>query len=152
MPAYDLIVAQYDLQGGHKYRNEHWSLVALKNKDEAHIFQLFGNADTFVYLHGRHASFQTSENLCGGCVVGSVEEGKIDWVLDKLKEVEVVRYKPEEFDCQTWVIQALRLLNYAAEDGVTILEVSDRKIREELKKERERWELGENTLGQRLFL
>jgi len=87
-----------------------------------------------------------------GCVVGTVEEGKVDWVLEKLKEVEVVRYKPEEFDCQTWVIQALCLLKYAEEDGVTIVEISEGKIREELKKERERWELGENTLEERLFL
>lgn len=152
MPAYHLIVAQYDLLRGHKYRNEHWSLVALKNKDEAHIFQLFGNADTFVYLPSRHPSFQTSENLCGGCVVGSVEEGKVEWVLEKLREVEVIRYKPGEFDCQTWVIQALRLLKDAEEEGVNILEVSDRKIREELMEERERWELGEDTLEERLFL
>ena len=91
MVTYHLIVAQYDLQRGHKYRNEHWSLVALKNKDEAHIFQLFGNADTFVYLPSQHPSFQTSENLCGGCVVGSVEGGKVEWVLEKLREVEVIR-------------------------------------------------------------
>ncbi|KIM36730.1 hypothetical protein M413DRAFT_448872 [Hebeloma cylindrosporum] len=74
------------------------------------------------------------------------------WILEKLREIDVIRYKAEEFDCQTWVIQALRLLKDAEEEGVNIYEVSDRKIREELIRERERWELAEDTLEERLFL
>lgn len=76
----------------------------------------------------------------------------MEWIIEKLREVEVIRYEPGEFDCQMWIVQALRLLKDAEEEGVNILEVSDRNIREELTKERERWELGEDTFQERLFL
>ncbi|KDR76982.1 hypothetical protein GALMADRAFT_246151 [Galerina marginata CBS 339.88] len=150
MPTFPLIVAQYELQG-HKYRQEHWLLAALEKQQTGHIFQLIGNTDTFAYEASIDSDFPTSQTLCGGCLVGSVDSEQLAWVKSKLKEVPVRRNSPEEFDCQNWVMQALRLLKYSPHPGVEITEVSESAIREELKKEKEKWETGEETLEDRIL-
>ena len=84
-------------------------------------------------------------------MVGSIGLEQIEWMKEKLGEVPIIRNHPEEFDCQVWVIESLRLLKEAARPGVEIKLVSERGIRKELKEEKERWELGEDTLEDRLF-
>ncbi|PPR00235.1 hypothetical protein CVT26_008984 [Gymnopilus dilepis] len=150
MSAYPLIVAQYDLQG-HKYLTERWVLAALETKKKAHIFQLIGNTDNLKYDTRTESNFDGSQTLCGGCMVGSIGLEQIEWMKEKLGEVPIIRNHPEEFDCQVWVIESLRLLKEAARPGVEIKLVSERGIRKELKEEKERWELGEDTLEDRLF-
>jgi len=150
MPTYPLVVAQYDLQG-HKYLCEHWSLAALETKKKAHIFRLVGNPDNFAYEATTDSNFAGAHALCGGCLVGNVDPERLEWMKTKLGEVPIIRNKPDDFDCQVWVIESLRFLKEAAEPGVEITLVSERGIRKELKDEKERWELGEDTLEDRLF-
>ncbi|KAF8961847.1 hypothetical protein BDZ97DRAFT_1827419, partial [Flammula alnicola] len=130
---------------------EHWALAALESKQKAHIFQLIGNTDTFAYEPSTEDKFAAEKNLCGGCMVGGVESDQLEWIKQKLAEVSVIRNKPEEFDCQTWVVEALRSLKYAKLPGVEINEVSDKNIRTELKAEKERWNIGEDTLEDSLL-
>lgn len=147
MATYPLIVAQYSIQG-HATRTEHWSLVALcGSKNRARIFEVVGNPDTFLYSTKTVASFRSSRTLCGGCHVGNIFAGELDWLEDRLKAVSVRRNDPE-FDCQTWVIAALRLLK---EDGVVFQQINERFVRDELAKDYERWDVGDDTVEERLF-
>lgn len=146
MPVYPLIIAQYDLSG-HRYRSEHWSLAVLESKQKAHIFQLVGNADTYAYEASTEDCFESaSQTLCGGCLVGHVDSMQLEWMRTKLKEIPVVRGKPEDFDCQTWAIDALRMVRYANQTGIDIIEISTRKIKAEMLAEKERWRQGRKPL------
>ncbi|KAF8909697.1 hypothetical protein CPB84DRAFT_1821681 [Gymnopilus junonius] len=138
MITYPLVVAQYDLKG-HKSLYEHWSLAALQTKKKSYIFELVGNLDNFAYEASTNADFSGAHSLCGGCLVGNIDPGQIEWVKAKLQEVRV------------WVIEALRLLKESAHPGVEITLVTERVTRKELKDEKERWDLGKDTLEDRLF-
>jgi hypothetical protein len=144
---YPLIVAQYAIEG-HPRRTEHWSLVALESQRIGHVFELVGNLDTFAYVPKSVSRFGYSTRLRGGCRVGSIARDKLDWLKETLNEVIVVRNNPD-FDCQTWVIDALRLVKGSS--GVEISNVSERGIREELIQEKERWEQAEPTIEERLY-
>ncbi|KAF8065005.1 hypothetical protein FPV67DRAFT_1450842 [Lyophyllum atratum] len=147
MASYPLIVAQYNLEG-HPRRTEHWSLAALLDVDRAHIFELAGNSSTYQYSSQIDNRFGRSQRLRGGCHVGSIAADKVDWLENRLRDVTVV-YGDEEFDCQTWVLEALRLISN--DNGVELRVISEKLIREELIREIERWESGEDTVEDRLF-
>jgi len=58
-------------------------------------------------------------------------------------------YGDDDFDCQTWVLEALRLIQN--DNGVELRIISEELIRKELAREKERWESGEDTVEDRLF-
>jgi hypothetical protein len=60
----------------------------------------------------------------------------------------IIVYGDPEFDCQTWVLDGLRLIQ---RDGVDVRTTSEERIRQELALERERWNNGDDTLEERLF-
>jgi hypothetical protein len=146
MATYPLIIIQYPISG-HIRRTEHWSLVAMKSRQEAYVFEVVGNHDTYAYVPRLDTSFGQSQTTHGGCQVGTITAEKLDWLEKRLKDVAVVPHDIE-FDCQTWVIDAVRMLK---NDGVEITEVSERNIRTELARESERWEVAEDTIEERLF-
>ncbi|KAG6813702.1 hypothetical protein H0H92_008109 [Tricholoma furcatifolium] len=139
MGSMPLIVAQYDLQG-HPRRTEHWSLVALSDAQNGYEFELSGNWNNFQYKAGRITCFGRTPALRGGCHVGSVPPGRIEWLRERLRDVEVV-YNDVNFDCQDWVLGALRMLQA---DGMGIRLTSEVNIRRELAVERVRQNPGNN--------
>ncbi|KAJ7735897.1 hypothetical protein B0H16DRAFT_1574679 [Mycena metata] len=141
-----IIVAQHKLQN-HATRTEHWNLVVLKSINEALVLGVVGNSDTFAYVPSEIQNFGKLRDLRGGCLVGHIEEDKLDWLKERLGKIPVLRYEAC-FDCQTWVFDALRLLK---DDGVVTEDTSERRIRAELKIEEERWEGSEDTVEERLF-
>jgi hypothetical protein len=143
--SYPIIVAQHKIQN--HARTEHWNLVVLKSINDAHVFEVVGNSDTFAYLPTTISNFGKLRDLRGGYLVGSIAEDKLDWLKERLREIPVLRYEPS-FDCQTWVFDVLRLLK---DDGIVTEDTSERRIRAELKLEEERWEESEDTIEERLF-
>ena len=149
MATYPLVVAQHRIEG-HPRRTEHWNLVAVVSKDTARIYELVGNYDTFLYSTTVDANrFSQSERLRGGCKVGEIPADSLDWLETKLQDVQVVRNDPD-FDCQTWVMNAIWLLKETAK-GIIDSRVNERFIREELKMEDERWEAADEILFERLL-
>lgn len=145
-----LAVFQYALNG-HPTRTEHWNIVALKSRERAVIFELAGNADTYTYLVHENRNFHRIESIRGGVRVGTIPEEKIPWVEDALKQVEIIKHDLNSFDCQVWVVNALRLLRDL--DASIILQgmTSESAIREEMRKEMERWEAADDILHEREY-
>jgi len=147
MSTFPLVVAQYRIEG-HPRRTEHWSLIAVMSKGNARAYELAGNYDTFLYSPCEVNGFGRSQSLRGGCKVGEIQTNSLDWLATELELVEVVRNNPD-FDCQTWVMNAIWLLKETA-TGIIDSHVSERFIREELKMENERWEVADDTLFERM--
>ena len=150
MSTYPLVVAQYRIVG-HPRRTEHWSLIAKNPKgEEAHVYEVVGGYDSFLYNPRRAEATDIgrSETLRGGCKVGDIPASSLDWMAIKLQDVQVIRNNPD-FDCQTWVMNAIWLLK---ETGMGIIDshVNERFIRDELKLEDERWEVADRTLFERM--
>jgi hypothetical protein len=119
----------------------------MKSPKEAYVFEVTGNFDTYAYVPRFDSSFGCRQATRGGCQVGTIAVEKMDWLERRLRDVEVVRCDTE-FDCQTWVMDAIRMLK---DDGVDMTNVSERRIRAELTLELERWEVAEDTIEERLF-
>lgn len=143
-----IIVAQYALRI-HPRRTEHWSLAILYSLNEVEIHEVQGMLDTFHYETFRKStSFLRSITLCGGCHVGNIPWDLLDAVRKALKDVPVVRHD-ESWDCQTWVVHALRSLR---DFGIIFAHVNEARIRQELAEDRERWENGEDAVYERLYV
>jgi hypothetical protein len=141
-----LVVIQFPLIG-HIKRTEHWSIVALESRREAFVFEIVGNFDTYVYAPRFDSAFGKCQETRGGCQVGTIAVEKLEWMTGRLRDIRIVR-NDAEFDCQTWVMEAIRMLK---NDGVDMKEISERNIRAELALEMERWEIAEDTIEERLF-
>jgi hypothetical protein len=142
-----LVVAQYRIDG-HPRRTEHWNLVAIMSTGKKRIYELVGNYDSFLYDTQEVGDLDGSR-LRGGCKVGQIPAKSLDWLATKLEDVRIVRNDPE-FDCQTWVMDAIWLLKETA-TGIIDSHVNERFIREELKVEDEKWEAADDTLFERMF-
>jgi hypothetical protein len=145
-PDLPLIIAQYAIYG-HPRRTEHWALVALQSKHNGREFQIVGNTDTFTYDSGDVSEFSASSTLRGGCLVGYVAANSLDRLDEKLRGIKIIRGDPN-FDCQTWVISALEAID---SDGIQITERREEPIRTELKLDKARWDVAEDTVEERLF-
>lgn len=145
-----LVVAQYNLES-HPRRTEHWALAVLRSRLKAEIFEVAGTSDTFNYAPRCDDTFSRHPQLRGGCLVGRVRSDRLDWLREALgNSVAIIRYS-DAWDCQDWVMDALRYLKDRAEDGVEVRIARERAIREELVLERERWDTAEDTIEERLF-
>ncbi|KZW02816.1 hypothetical protein EXIGLDRAFT_601406 [Exidia glandulosa HHB12029] len=148
------IVAQYHLEGHHR-RTEHWSLAALSSRSRAHIFEVVGTDATFNYAPRLDTDFARNPLFRGGCIVGHVRASGIAQLTELLRAVRVVRYALD-WDCQNWVMDALRLLRDMDLDdaealGFRLVSTSERAMRDELGAEKERWEVADDTIEERLF-
>ena len=110
MSFHPLIVAQYDLQGHHR-RTEHWSLVVMFNLNDAHVFEIIGNTDTYEYVPRPIARFSSSNKLRGGCQIGMIRRDLIGWLEVRLRQVQIIRNNPQ-WDCQDWVMEAIRWMKW----------------------------------------
>lgn len=119
----------------------------MKSLQEAYVFEVVGNFDTYTYVPRFDDAFRGSPETRGGCQVGIIAKEKLGWLERRLTDVRVVRYDTE-FDCQTWVMDAIRMLQ---DDKVIMKHVNERSIRAELALESERWEVAEDTVEERLF-
>jgi hypothetical protein len=155
---YPLFVTQHEIVG-HPTRDEHWNFVVFIDQDDYEVHELEGNYDTFEYLPKTKTGLGNTPDFRGGCLVGflSLEQitprrqtGKklpdspfVQW----LRSVDVIK-GTQAFDCQNWVIHSLVVLR---EQGVTLPGVNEKMIREELEREKERDEYGEDLIHERIL-
>ncbi|TRM61821.1 hypothetical protein BD626DRAFT_500643 [Schizophyllum amplum] len=146
--SHPLIVFQRALDS-HVRRTEHWGLALLLSRTDARIFEIVGNTDSFGYVPRPARQYAADPAWRGGYTVGRVAPKDIDALDARLRALPIVRNDPE-FDCQTWVLAALRILK---QDGLVEPEIDVREavVREELEKEKERWEAADDTADERLF-
>ncbi|TFK22858.1 hypothetical protein FA15DRAFT_498797 [Coprinopsis marcescibilis] len=142
-----LAVAQYAILGHHK-RTEHWSILAVVSKTEAHVFQLKGNYDTFCYHHEIRTTYLGDHSLRGGFHAGTISYSQLGWLKTRLAEVPVIRHDAS-FDSQTWVMECIRTLK--DHGGIILPEITERKVRAEMEEETERWEVADDIFFERLF-
>ncbi|KAF8710183.1 hypothetical protein AX14_013322 [Amanita brunnescens Koide BX004] len=116
------------------------------SRSDAHVFQLEGNYDTFRYEYSYVNRFWDSS--CGGVRIGEIRPDATPWLKEKLQEVRVVRNDPD-FDCQTWVLEAIQLLKDVG--GIIYSGITERGVRQELYEEKERWEAADDTIIERLY-
>lgn len=147
MASYPLVLLQYNIEG-HPRRTEHWSLVVPLSRSSAHIFQLEGNYDTFRYEYSYVDKFSESSSMRGGVRIGEIRPDAVLWLKEKLRDVRVVRHDPE-FDCQNWVLEAIQLLKDVG--GIIYSGITERGVRHELYEEKERWEVADDTIIERLY-
>ncbi|KZW01986.1 hypothetical protein EXIGLDRAFT_760217 [Exidia glandulosa HHB12029] len=145
----NLVVAQYEIQG-HPRRTEHWALVVLHNKHVADIYEIVGGITNYRLQPKRVTSYSRAASLRGGCHVGYIASTSLEQLLAYLQQVRVVR-NSVDWDCQTWVWEALVHLRSARLPQFRINIFEDHKIRHELAQEMERWNGSEDLLEDRLF-
>ena len=133
---------------GHPRRTEHWALAVPISHSIAHVFQLEGNYDTFHYTSARVDRFSESSSMRGGIQIGEIQTGAVSWLGERLKDVRVITCNPD-FDCQNWVLDAVRLLRDTG--GIIYPGITEQFVRYELYREKERWEIAEDTIIERLF-
>ena len=140
-----LIISQFALQG-HPYRTEHWSIAAVISREQAWVFELSGNYDTFTYTPRTTPFSSRILNYRGGFFLCEIAQEKLDWLESLLGTLPVIRLNPE-FDCQTWVMSAVRKLQ---DEGLVPRDVTEIMIREEMAREKETWEVADDTILERL--
>ena len=116
------------------------------SKEQAWVFELSGNYDTFTYTPKPTSFSSRIFNYRGGFLLCEVAQEKLGWLESLLGTLPVIRHNPE-FDCQTWVVSAVRKLQ---EEGLVPRDVTEAMIREELEREKERWEVADDTILERL--
>ncbi|KAL1748090.1 hypothetical protein HDZ31DRAFT_30372 [Schizophyllum fasciatum] len=146
--AHPLIVYQRALDS-HVRRTEHWGLAVLFSRTAARVFEIVGNTDSFGYVPRAAPSYAADPAWRGGLLVAHVPRVDIDALDARLRALPIVKSDPD-FDCQIWVLAALRALK---QDGVIPpdIDVRETVVRAELELEKERWEAADDTVDERLF-
>jgi hypothetical protein len=145
MTSHPLIISQFALLG-HPHRTEHWNIVAVISQEEARVFELAGNYDTFTYAPKTIPFSTRMVDYRGGFLLCGIAQEELEYLQTLLGTITIVRHNPE-FDCQTWVVLGVRKLQ---EEGLVPRDVTETMIREELEREKERWELADDTILERL--
>jgi hypothetical protein len=140
---YPLIVAQYQIK-----ETWHWSIVVLRSRTVALVFELNGTPGNYVYQATPVVAFTNIGTLRGGVQVGTISAANLVWFENKLNEIPICDDDPS-FDSQMWVVDALRIVTDAGLPSITIN--NERRIREELLLDFNRWDRGAPTIEQRLY-
>ena len=144
-----LIIIQTAIDGHHR-RTEHWGLAVVTNIALSHfrVFELKGNMDTFSYDVYDDQSASSAWNFRGGVHVGNIEASNLADLEHWLKSV-AIRHHDRLWDCQNWVMEALRELQM--DKRCEVFDSCDEiSLRKEMAEEKERDELGEDLLHERL--
>ncbi|KAK7434384.1 hypothetical protein VKT23_020229 [Stygiomarasmius scandens] len=143
-----LLVLQFEIQGNIK-RTEHWALAVIKNKNSnTDLFHLTGNTDSFGFARDPH-NLDNSKRCLGGVVVGRVPANWLDDLERWLRVVPIKRNR-SDWDCQSWVLDALRFLWENCPGVVFPDHGSERFIRDELRQEKNRESLGYELVYERM--
>lgn len=111
------------------------------------MHELRGNYDTFTYVSERKERWTESVALCGGCLIGYVSPSMLPHLRDILQGVTIVKHD-RRFDCQTWIIMALRSLQ---KNGIVFRDMNEQKLRDELAADKERDETGHEVIYERII-
>ncbi|KAK7436175.1 hypothetical protein VKT23_019251 [Stygiomarasmius scandens] len=162
------LVVQYAVEN-HSRRSEHWALAVLElsqppvlatftpkrppaNRATVHLYQLTGTTDTFEFSYASlpYIEFIREPTLCGGCLVGFIPApcySNVTWLKTNLRfGVRIYRGDPG-WDCQDWVLDCIRWLKPGWVENAT----GEESIREELVREKQRWEDVADVVYERLI-
>ncbi len=112
MPNLTLAVAQYKIDGL-EWPKVHLALVAFfPGHPQAYLFQLWGNTDTFAFRYSETDNLLKSFSIQGGVKVGEVsyEAVRSGWLTQVLSNRVVVRQRDPLYNCQVWLLDAVREL------------------------------------------
>ncbi|KAF9034487.1 hypothetical protein BDZ89DRAFT_1012028 [Hymenopellis radicata] len=143
-----VIISQYELLA-HPRRTEHWALAVITDivLGSARVFQLIGGMDSFCF-ESADFTIDADNKYCGGVQVGEVAASDIPNLEKWLRAVPIHRHRTD-WDCQDWVIDAVRALSMDNR-GIVFANTTERSIRAELEEEKERWQTGQDLLHERL--
>lgn len=137
-----IAVAQYEIPP-FKYPQIHWSLVAfVPGSRQATRYHIIGNTDSYGFDVGAVRDLLRSTKLMGGVKVAEISEEFVanGWLEDKLRRVPIVRNDPK-WNCQSWVVDAIRTLADRPEKVTVQRGVSMAWLREALGRQ---WDLCES--------
>ncbi|KAJ7361318.1 hypothetical protein DFH08DRAFT_684148 [Mycena albidolilacea] len=145
-----LVVVQYELYG-HVRRSEHWVLAAVTDIEtaSARVLNIIGGTDTFQFNAKDVRGMGRSRTYLGGVLVGTVPQNKLPALEQWVRAIPIHRGQPT-WDCQNWVIEAIRELRMDNR-GIVLKGISEAHIRECLAEEKERAETGESLIHERGF-
>ncbi|KAI9060632.1 hypothetical protein FKP32DRAFT_1595373 [Trametes sanguinea] len=118
-----------------------------------HLLQLAGNMDTFHFETMQVPDVLAITDLCGGCHVGEIRVAAdgLGRLIDKLQAQPII-HCDRMWDCQDWLLEALRALKEEGGGWVKIDDwLTERDLRSRLKEERELWESAEDHYFERMF-
>lgn len=126
---YQLVVSQLKLEH-HPIRYEHWGIVALESIRSGKLFHLVDRGDgSLVYRPHWTDSYGGHVDYCGGFHIGSFHKDDLGKVEAKFEAVRIPLGKSRrEFDCQTWVVDALLALRPLWEEGIVHLTDAVREL------------------------
>ncbi|KAG5642686.1 hypothetical protein DXG03_002344 [Asterophora parasitica] len=112
-----IIVTLYDekCQSSSLIETHHWALVVLFGRDRGKRMHLIGNPTSWIYESKDIKKFGASRTMRSSIKVGRVRSSHLQWMSDKLREVEV-RMNDPTYNCQAWVRDALQLLQRYPDD------------------------------------
>ncbi|KAF8905624.1 hypothetical protein CPB85DRAFT_1315242 [Mucidula mucida] len=144
-----VIISQHDLLA-HPRRTEHWALAVITDiaLGSARVFQLIGGMDSFCFESVDVTIIDATAEYCGGVQVGEIAPSDIADLEKWLRAVPIHRHRTD-WDCQDWVVDAVRALSMD-DRGVVFADMTERSIRAELKEEKERWQTGQDLVHERL--
>lgn len=144
-----ILILQYSIKG-HVRRTEHWSIAVITDtrSSSARIFEMKGNTDTFAFGAKDVRNIAASRSYCGGVQVGEVDAKELASLEDWLKAIDV-RHSDPQWDCQDWVMDALRELKMD-ERGIVFDNMTEKYIRKEMDEEKERDQTGQDIVHDRL--
>jgi len=137
---------------GHARRTEHWSVAVITDAQtsSARVFQVLGNTDSFTFDASDVGNIGEPKDYCGGVEVGEVDTGELGNLEMWLEEIAIRRNDPK-WDCQDWVMDALRALKMDKPE-IVYDNMTEKHIRKELEEEKEHDETGEDLVQDRLRL
>ncbi|PIL32512.1 hypothetical protein GSI_05215 [Ganoderma sinense ZZ0214-1] len=142
MPNLTLAVAQYQIEG-YNWPKVHVALVAfVPNHPQAHIFQLWGNTDTFAFRYSETDHFLKSSKIQGGVKIGEVarEAVRSGWLKQVLSERVVVRRRDPSYNCQVWLLDAVRELQQHRDKVLIVPEFNREWLFRALRRQHLTWE------------
>ncbi|KLO18777.1 hypothetical protein SCHPADRAFT_899348 [Schizopora paradoxa] len=144
-----ILILQYAIQG-HVRRTEHWSIAVITDtrSSSARIFEMKGNTDSFAFGAKDVHNIAASSSYCGGVQIGEIDVKELENLETWLKCI-AIRHNDPQWDCQDWVMDALRELKMDNR-GVVFDDMTERYIRKEMNVEKERDEMGQDTVHDRL--
>jgi hypothetical protein len=138
--AYRVGVSQYERSVGSPY---HWAILVRTGQRVALFYQITGHVGNFALDEFKeHSNFTRSGAWRGALEVGIIDVNDLERFEEAIRDVPILQ--EEGWNCQSWVISALRRLQ-GAEILKSNLRFSQAAILNELKDIEVKWEIAESS-------
>ncbi|KIJ19159.1 hypothetical protein PAXINDRAFT_97186 [Paxillus involutus ATCC 200175] len=118
----------------------HWAIFVRTSPGRGNYYQVAGNIDTFTVDARYNVPLQNREAWRGSHVVGYVAPSHLHNLEVHLAQIPVVRHC-RDWNCQNWVYDALKRLNF--QELYTDVHLSMSRLQTQMCCLLEAWEIGE---------